>query len=390
MLGNFSYCNPTKLYFGEDSLDNLNIELPKYGKNVILIYGGGSIKKNGIYDEVVEILKKNGKNVAEISGVMPNPTVDKLYEGIETARNHNADFLLAVGGGSVCDYAKAVSVSVNCKEDPWEKYYIRFEEPDCETLPVGCVLTMVGTGSEMNAGSIITNHKTKQKIGHVFADENIMPKFAVLNPKYTLTLPHYQMVSGIYDIFNHICEQYFSGEDDNTSDYISEGLMRSVIYSSRIANKDPQDYEARSNIMWTATWALNTLVSRGKSTDWMVHMLGQSVGAYTDATHGMTLAAVSLPYYRHILPYGLQKFKRFAVNVWDVDPSGKTDEQVAEEGLQAMENWMNELGLVMNISQLGATEDMIEGIADGTLIMPGGYKVLEHDEIVEILKESLR
>lgn len=390
MLGNFSYCNPTKLYFGEDSLDNLNIELPKYGKNVILIYGGGSIKKNGIYDEVVEILKKNGKNVAEISGVMPNPTMDKLYEGIETARNHNADFLLAVGGGSVCDYAKAVSVSVNCKEDPWEKYYIRFEEPDCETLPVGCVLTMVGTGSEMNAGSVITNHKTKQKIGHVFADENIMPKFAVLNPKYTLTLPHYQMVSGIYDIFNHICEQYFSGEDDNTSDYISEGLMRSVIYSSRIANKDPQDYEARSNIMWTATWALNTLVSRGKSTDWMVHMLGQSVGAYTDATHGMTLAAVSLPYYRHILPYGLQKFKRFAVNVWDVDPSGKTDEQVAEEGLQAMENWMNELGLVMNISQLGATEDMIEGIADGTLIMPGGYKVLEHDEIVEILKESLR
>lgn len=390
MLGNFSYCNPTKLYFGEDSLDNLNIELPKYGKNVILIYGGGSIKKNGIYDEVVEILKKNGKSVAEISGVMPNPAVDKLYEGIETARNHNADFLLAVGGGSVCDYAKAVSVSVNCKEDPWEKYYIRFEEPDCETLPVGCVLTMVGTGSEMNAGSVITNHKTKQKIGHVFADENIMPKFAVLNPKYTLTLPHYQMVSGIYDIFNHICEQYFSGEDDNTSDYISEGLMRSVIYSSRIANKDPQDYEARSNIMWTATWALNTLVSRGKSTDWMVHMLGQSVGAYTDATHGMTLAAVSLPYYRHILPYGLQKFKRFAVNVWDVDPSGKTDEQVAEEGLQAMENWMNELGLVMNISQLGATEDMIEGIADGTLIMPGGYKVLEHDEIVEILKESLR
>lgn len=390
MLGNFSYCNPTKLYFGEDSLDNLNIELPKYGKNVILIYGGGSIKKNGIYDEVVEILKKNGKNVAEISGVMPNPTVDKLYEGIETARNHNADFLLAVGGGSVCDYAKAVSVSVNCKEDPWEKYYIRFEEPDCETLPVGCVLTMVGTGSEMNAGSVITNHKTKQKIGHVFADENIMPKFAVLNPKYTLTLPHYQMVSGIYDIFNHICEQYFSGEDDNTSDYISEGLMRSVIYSSRIANKDPQNYEARSNIMWTATWALNTLVSRGKSTDWMVHMLGQSVGAYTDATHGMTLAAVSLPYYRHILPYGLQKFKRFAVNVWDVDPSGKTDEQVAEEGLQAMENWMNELGLVMNISQMGATEDMIEGIADGTLIMPGGYKVLEHDEIVGILKESLR
>ena len=389
MLGNFSYCNPTKLYFGEDSLKYLNAELPKYGKNIVLIYGGGSIKKNGIYDEVVKILKDNGKNVAEISGVMPNPTVDKLYEGVEIARNHQADFLLAVGGGSVCDYAKAVSVSVNCGEDPWEKYYVRFEEPSCETLPVGCVLTMVGTGSEMNAGAVITNPHTHQKIGHVFADEKIMPKFAVLNPKYTLTLPHYQMVSGIYDIFNHICEQYFSGEDDNVSDYLSEGLMRSVIHSSRIANRDPQNYEARSNLMWAATWALNTLVAKGKSTDWMVHMLGQAVGAYTDAAHGMTLAAVSLPYYRHILPFGVQKFKRFAVNVWDVDPAGKTDEQTAKEGLAAMEAWMKELGLVMNISQLGAAAEMINGIADSTLIMNGGYKTLNRDEIVEILKECL-
>ncbi len=389
MLGNFSYCNPTKLYFGEDSLNYLNTELPKYGKKVVLIYGGGSIKKNGIYDEVVRILRDNGKDVAEIAGVMPNPTLPKLYEGIEIARRHQADLLLAVGGGSVCDYAKAVSVSVNCKEDPWEKYYLRFEEPDCETLPVGCVLTMVGTGSEMNAGAVITNPDTRQKIGHVFADEKIMPRFAILNPKYTLTLPRYQMVAGIYDIFNHICEQYFSGEDDNVSDYISEGLMRSLLHSSRIANKDPQDYEARSNIMWTATWALNTLVAKGKSTDWMVHMLGQAVGAYTNATHGMTLAAVSLPYYRYILPYGLQKFKRFAVNVWDVDPAGKTDEQVAEEGLRAMENWMQELGLVMNISELGASVGMLEGIADATLVMNGGYKVLDRAEILSILKNSL-
>lgn len=389
MLGNFEYCNPTKLYFGENSLQYLNTELSKYGNNIVLIYGGGSIKKNGIYDEVYEILKSAGKNVAEISGVMPNPTLEKLYEGVKIAKKHQADLLLAVGGGSVCDYAKAVSVSVNCEEDPWEKYYLRFEEPDCEIIPVGCVLTMVGTGSEMNAGAVITNHKTKQKIGHVFADEKIMPRFSILNPRYTLTLPHYQMVSGIYDIFNHICEQYFSGEDDNTSDYISEGLMRSLLYSSRIANKDPQNYEARSNIMWTATWALNTLVAKGKTTDWMVHMLGQSVGAYTDATHGMTLSAVSLPYYRHIMPYGLQKFKRFAVNVWNVNPDGKKDEQIAEEGLQAMESWMRELGLVMNISALGATEEMLDGIADGTLIMEGGYKILEHDEILEILRESM-
>ena len=389
MLGNFSYCNPTKLYFGDDSLRFLSEELHKYGPNVVLIYGGGSIKKNGIYEEVTRILQESGKNVEEIAGVMPNPTLAKLYEGIEIARSHHADLLLAVGGGSVCDYAKAVSVSVNCEEDPWEKYYLRFEEPACETLPVGCVLTMVGTGSEMNAGAVITNQETKQKIGHVFADERIMPKFAILNPRYTLTLPRYQMVSGIYDIFNHICEQYFSGEDDNVSDYISEGLMRAVLHASRIANRDPQDYEARSNLMWTATWALNTLVSRGKSTDWMVHMIGQSVGAYTNATHGMTLAAVSLPYYRHIHPYGLQKFKRFAVNVWDVDPSGKTDEQVAEEGLNAMEVWMRELGLVMKISELGATEDMLEDIADGTIILSGGYKMLDHTEIAEILKESM-
>lgn len=389
MLGNFSYCNPTKLYFGDDSLNYLNEELPKYGKNVVLIYGGGSVKKNGIYDAVVEILKKNGRNVAEISGVMPNPTITKLYEGIEIARKHQADLLLAVGGGSVCDYAKAVSVSVHCDDDPWQKYYVRFEEPDCDLVPVGCVLTMVGTGSEMNAGSVITNQDTKQKIGHIFASEAVMPKFSILNPKYTLTLPHYQMVSGIYDIFNHICEQYFSGDDDNTSDYISEGLMRSVIHSSRIAVKNPQDYEARSNLMWTATWALNTLVAKGKTADWMVHMLGQAVGGYTNATHGMTLSAVSLAYYRHILPCGLDKFKRFATNVWSVNAEGKTDQQIAEEGLLAMESWMKELGVVMNITDLGVSEDMLEGLADVTLPMNGGYKALERGEIIGIFKESL-
>lgn len=389
MLGNFSYENPTKLYFGENSLAFLPEELAKYGKNVQLIYGGGSIKQNGIYDQVVAILKATGKNIFEDGGVMPNPTVEKLYEGVRIARENKVDLLLSVGGGSCCDYAKAVSVSVHCDEDPWEKYYIRFEEPTCETLPVGCVLTMVGTGSEMNAGSVITNHEAKLKIGHVFADPKIMPRFSILNPVFTMTLPRRQMVAGIYDIFNHICEQYFSGEDDNTSDYISEGLMKSVIHSSRIAAQNPRDYEARSNLMWTATWALNTLVAKGKSTDWMVHMLGQSAGAYTDATHGMTLSAVSLPYYRHIMPYGLPKFKRFATEVWGVNPAGKTQEQVAEEGLQAMEAWMKELGLAMNLTELGATPDMVEGMADGTFVMEGGYKVLTRNEIVNILKNSL-
>lgn len=388
MLGNFSYSNPTKLYFGEDSLQYLNEELPKYGKTVQLIYGGGSIKKNGIYEQILEILKANDKIVVEDGGVMPNPTVEKLAEGVRIARENQVDLLLAVGGGSCCDYAKAVSVSVHCEEEPWEKYYIRFEEPSCEIVPVGCVLTMVGTGSEMNGGAVITNREQKLKIGHFFGD-NVMPKFAILNPKYTFTLPRRQMVAGIYDIFNHICEQYFSGEDDNTSDYISEALMKSVVHSSRIAIQNPDDYEARSNIMWTATWALNTLIAMGKSTDWMVHMLGQSVGAYTDATHGMTLSAVSLPYYRYIMPYGLDKFARFAVNVWDVETNGKSEEQVAEEGLIQMESWMKELGLVMNLRELGVTEELLDGIADGTFIMEGGYKVLTHDEVLQILRGSI-
>ena len=389
MLGNFTYCNPTKLYFGKESIKGLNKELPKYGKNVLLVYGGGSIKKSGIYDEIVKILKDNGKEIFEDAGVMPNPTVEKLNEGVDIARKSKADFILAVGGGSVCDYAKAVSVSVNCKEDAWEKYYIRFEDVDKETkiIPIGCVLTMVGTGSEMNGGSVITNHSQKLKIGHVFG-ENVFPKFSILNPEYTFTLPKYQMVSGIYDIMSHILEQYFSGTDDNTSDYIMEGLLKSLIHSAEIAIENPKDYEARSNIMWTATWALNTLVAKGKTQDWEVHMLGQSVGAHTDATHGMTLAAVSMPYYRYILPYGLAKFKRYAINVWNVNGENKSDKEIAEEGLAKMEAWMKKIGLVMNITELGAKEEMLDDMVKSSFIMEGGYKVLNKDDIKAILKAS--
>lgn len=388
MLGNFTYCNPTRLYFGKDAMRGLEKELPKYGKNVLLVYGGGSIKKNGIYAQVKAALEKYGKNVFEDAGVMPNPTVEKLYEGVERARAAKADLILAVGGGSVCDYAKAVSVSVHCDEDPWEKYYIRFEEPTCEIVPVACVLTMVGTGSEMNGGSVITNHAQKLKIGHVFGTE-VYPKFSVLNPEFTFTLPKYQMVAGFYDIMSHILEQYFSGTDDNTSDYIMEGLLRSLIHSASVAVEDPKNYEARSNIMWTATWALNTLVAMGKDTDWEVHMLGQAVGAHTDATHGMTLAAVSMAYYRYIMPYGLAKFRRYAVSVWGVDPAGKTDEAVAAEGLERMETWMRSLGLVMNLTDLGVKEDMIDGLVKSTLVMEGGYKVLTPEEIAQIFRASL-
>ncbi len=388
MLGNFSYSNPTKLHFGEDSLNCLNEQLPKYVKNVLLIYGGGSIKKTGIYNKVVEILKANGKNIFEDAGVMPNPTTTKLYEGCQRAKDGNVDFILAVGGGSVCDYAKAVSVSTYCEEDPWDKYYLRMEEVDNKIIPVGCVLTMVGTGSEMNGGSVITNPESKLKIGHVFG-ENVFPKFSILNPEFTFTIPKYQMVAGFYDIMSHILEQYFSGEDDNTSDYIMEALLKSLIHSSKIALENPTDYEARSNIMWTATWALNTLVAKGKSTDWMVHMIGQAVGAYTDATHGMTLSAVSMAYYKTIMPYGLAKFKRYAINVWDVDASGKTDEEIALEGLGRMKEYMSELGLAMNIKDLGVTDDMILDIAKSVPIFNGGYKELTLDEVSQILRDSM-
>ena len=388
MLGNFSYSNPTKLYFGEDSLDYLNTELPKYGKKILLTYGGGSIKKNGIYDAVVDILKKNGKEIVELPGVMPNPTSEKLIEGCQLARKEQVDFILAVGGGSTIDYAKGVSVGAWYDGDPWEKYYLKMEDPANRIIPVGSVLTMVGTGSEMNGGSVITNHAQNLKIGHVFGEE-VYPKFAILNPKFTFSIPKRQMVSGIYDIFNHICEQYFSGSDDNSSDYISEGLMRSVIHASRIAIKNPEDYEARSNIMWDATWALNTLVGKGKSQDWMVHMIGQAVGAFTDATHGMTLSAVSLAYYRTQLEAGLPKFVRFAKNVWDVCPDGKSDRQVAEEGLAAMKGWMEEIGVSLSLAELGVKEEMWEGIAGATFILDGGYKVLTKEEVVQILKESM-
>ena len=261
MLGNFSYSNPTRLYFGDNALAFLAEELQNYGRRVMLTYGGGSIKRNGVYDDVLRILTEAGKEVFEDPGVMSNPTVQKLYEGCRIARENNVDLILAVGGGSTIDYAKAVSVSAWCEEDPWNKYYLRMEDVDNRIIPVGSVLTMVGTGSEMNGGSVITNHEQKLKIGHVFGD-NVMPRFSILNPKYTYTVPKYQMVAGIYDIFNHICEQYFSGEDDNTSDYLSEALMKSVIHASRIAVKDPQDYDARSNLMWCATWALNTLIAK--------------------------------------------------------------------------------------------------------------------------------
>lgn len=390
MLGNFIYANPTKLFFGDEAQKNLAKALMPFGKKVLLTYGGGSIKRNGVYDDVISALKTAGKEVVELPGVMPNPTVEKLNEGIKVARENNVDFILAVGGGSTIDYAKAVSVSAWYDGDAWQRFWVRQEDPTPgeRIIPIGAVLTMAGTGSEMNGGSVITNHAAKMKIGKVFG-EDVMPKFAVLNPKYTFSLPQRQMVAGIFDTISHIMEQYFSGDDDSTSDYLAEGLMRSVIASSRVAVKNPEDYEARSNLMWSATWALNTLIGEGKPQDWMVHMIGQAIGAYTDATHGMTLSGVSVAYYRHIMRYGLKRFVRFAEVVWGVLPEGKTDERIASEGIDALGAWIKEIGAASEITSLGVTPDMLDRIADSTIILTGGYKTLDHAEIVDILRNSL-
>lgn len=390
MFGNFVYSNPTTLYFGDEAQSHLAEALKPFGKKVLLIYGGGSIKKNGIYEDVIKSLNDAGKEVIELPGVMPNPTVDKLNEGRRIARENEVDFILAVGGGSTIDYAKGVSASAWYDGDAWQQFWVNFRNPapDAKIIPIGAVLTMVGTGSEMNGGSVIFNTEEKMKIGKVF-DKRLFPKFAILNPKYTFSVPKNQMVAGFFDIMSHIMEQYFSGDDDSTSDYIAEGLMRSLIVSSREAVKDPHNYEARSNIMWTSTWALNGLIRQAKTEDWMVHMIGHAVGAYTDATHGMTLSGVSGAYYRYIMEYGLHRFARFAKVVWGINPEGKSEVELAKAGIEALQNWMKEIGVATEISSLGVTEDMIEGIADATLNSPGGYRELNHADIVNILRDSL-
>ena len=390
MKGNFVYHNPTKLYFGPDSLNGLKEELKKYGPNIMLNYGGGSIKRNGIYDEVMAVLKEAGKTVVENPGVMSNPTLAKLREGVDIARKHQVDLILAVGGGSVCDYSKAVAACAHYEGDYWDAFYLKQQNPpqSQQILPVACVLTMAGTGSEMNAGTVITDADTKLKVEHVY-DERLLPQFSILNPNFTLTVPVEQMKAGIFDIMSHILEQYFSDDDDNTSDYLSEGLMHSLIVAARKAVKDPKDYEARSNIMWTATWALNGLINKGKKEDWEVHMIGHSVGAWTHAPHGYTLAAVSLAYYRKIMKFGLKKFVRFAENVWGISPQGKTDEQIANEGLDALKAWMQEIGLPLTLKEIGTTDDMLDGIARGTFLLDAGYHQLTHDELMEVLHESM-
>lgn len=385
MLYDFTYYNPTKIYFGKDAMDNLSSELNNYGKNILLLYGKNSIKKIGLYDEVVKALKECGKNVVELAGIKPNSSYSQVLEGARLVRENKVDLILAVGGGSVIDCAKAISVSAYAKGDPWQRYWIDFEEVDNEIVPVGTILTMTGTASEMNGGSVITNEEVTIKTGRVYGPE-VYPKFSILNPEFTYTVPKKQMVSGVFDVMSHLMEQYFSGNDDNTTDYIIEAVMISLIKSSKKAVKNPEDYEARSNIMWCATLGLNTVTGLSKTQDWEVHNIEHQLGAYTDCSHGLGLAVISMPYYRYIYKDGIDKFVRFAENVWNVNTDGKTKDEIALEGIASLENFAKELGIPLTLRELGATEDMLPKIAE-TSYEGGGYKHMTHDDILNVLEE---
>ncbi len=382
----FTYENPTKIYFGRTAMEGLKTELAKYGKTIMLAYGKGAIKKIGVYDQVIETCKSLGKIVVELSGVMPNPTYEKVMEGCRLVKENNVDLILAVGGGSVIDCAKAISVSAYCEGDAWQRYFTNFEPVDNKLVAIASILTMAGTGSEMNSGAVITNEDLKIKMGRVF-DANVNPRFSILNPEFTYSVSKYQMLSGIFDMMSHLMEAYFAGDDNGTSSYIIEGLLRSIIDSTRVAVVNPEDYEARSNLMWCSSLAMNPLAGLGKAQDWEVHMIEHQLGAYTDCAHGMGLAAISIPYYRYVSKFGLDKFARFAREVWHINEEGLTKEQLAKAGIDALEQFIKESGMVTRLRDLNATEEMLPLIANSTLLM-GGYKQMTPQEILEILKQA--
>ncbi|MGN1041977.1 MAG: iron-containing alcohol dehydrogenase, partial [Christensenellales bacterium] len=342
------------------------------------------IKATGIYDAVMKILNERGKNVTELAGINPNPRYTQVLAGAEAVRKNDIDLILAVGGGSVIDCSKAISVAAYAEGDPWERFWEREEDVTEKIVPVASVLTMTGTASEMNSGSVITNEEKKLKMGRVFPSF-VNPKFSVLNPEFTYTVPKRQMLSGIFDIMSHLMEQYFNGTDDNICDYLIEGLMKGVIASAKAAVINPLDYNARANIMWGSTMALNKIIATSKEQDWEVHAIEHQLGAYTDCPHGEGLAVISLAYYRYIYRYCPERFVRFAKNVWGVDVDGMTVEEACEAGIASMESFVKEMGMPVRLRDLGATEEMLEDIAASTE-NGGGYKYMEKEDILAVLK----
>ena len=388
MKRDFEFFNPTQVFFGRSAMENLGAVLSQYGDRVLLAYGGGSIRENGIYDQVMAVLRACGKTVTEFSGILPNPTYAKALEGGALARACQADLILAVGGGSVIDCAKAVAIAAVEEGDLWNKYWEGKQPLDCVPLPVGAILTMVGTGSEMDGDSVLTNEETKRKTS--CWDYAIYPQFAILNPEFTFSVPEYQMVSGIFDTLSHIMEIYLSPEDeDNISDDFAEALMRSILRNTPVAIANSRDYVARSNLMWASSLALSGILAPSKQEDWEVHQIQHQIAAYYPSAHGMGLAAVSPAYYRLVCPHGLPRFRRFAVNVWGVDPAGKSDREVALAGIDAMAAFIRDSRMTPNLRALGIPdESRLAEIAATCNLRRGGYYTLTREDVLQVLRES--
>lgn len=386
-MNNFIFQNSTKVYFGEGCVKEYLDYLTKPYNTVMIAYGGGSIKKNGVYDEVAGMLKKAGKNIVEFSGIMANPTYAKVQEGAKLARETDADMILAIGGGSVMDCCKAVSLAAKYDGDIWEDFWARQGVITVDTLPLGMIVTVAGTGSECNGGAVITNEEKKIKTGRDYPQLNA--RFALMDPVYTYSVPAGQMVSGSFDILSHLMETYFSEpNEDNVSDDIMEALMKSVIRNLRTAIRTPKDYTARSNLMWDATMAENRLIKMGKKCDFQCHNMEHQLGAYTDCNHGKGLAVLHPVYYRHIYKDGLPKFVRFAENVWGIQRRGQTDEEIAKAGVEALADFIKEIGLSTTLKELGVTDrSILKEIAYSCGISAGSYKKMTHEEILEIFNE---
>lgn len=385
LMNSFTYSYPVKVYFGEKAASwNLAAELAKVGQNVLLAYGGGSIKKNGIYDELLDILKEAGKTVTEFIGITSNPTYAKVQEGAALAQEKNIDFILAVGGGSVLDCCKIVSAQAKLNKDIWELEYTDHKQPT-EFIPMGAVITAFGTGAEMNNGAVITNEEKKLKS----ALWGAFYSFAILDPAYTMTMPIKQVVSGVFDSFSHCMETYMgSPREINLSDEINEATQRNIIRNIRATLKNPQDIQARSELIWAAAMAENGILKIGKVTDFQCHMLEHQVGAYTDCNHGQGLAVLHPTLYRHMIPEASHQFARLAVEVWGVDPAGKTDTELAEAFVEALAAFIREIGLPTTFTEMGIPADTdYKAIADSTVLTRGCAKKFTRDELLEVLLE---
>ena len=384
-MNKFTYQYPVRQHFGKGCAESaIKEEMKQVGKNVLLAYGGGSLKRTGLYETLMDWLHECGKNVVDFGGILPNPTYDKVQEGAQLVRKQGIDFILAVGGGSVIDCCKIVSAQARLGEDIWDMQYTRHQFPT-EFVPMGAVVTASGTGAEQNNGAVITHTAKKLKQPLVGAYHS----FAILDSDLTKTLPMKQVVSGAFDTLSHCMETYMGRpQGDNISDEINEAVMRNVIKNLRALIANPDDDFARGELMWDSALAENSLLKLGKQTDFQCHMLEHAVGAYTDCNHGQGLAVSRPNLYRHLLSEGKEKLARMAERVWNV--KGDTMEQTAALGIDALESFIREIGLPTCWSEMDITDEtVLRAAADTCLLMPGCCKQFTRDELFEVLKERL-